>query len=103
MTEADNSLALFSINQAAKELKVGKKRIYEMLDKGEIGIIEFSNKTLKIPKTELTRWVQERIKFSVIRKTSDDGVMTRKAPAFDAQSVINKIIKGKGIDEQKQK
>lgn len=101
MAETNTSLALLSINQAAKELMVGKKRIYEMIDNGEIGIIEFNSKTIKIPKTELTRWVQERIKFSVRRKTSDDGAKIRKVPVFDAQSVINRIIKGKGIDEQR--
>jgi len=96
---SDSEIALLSINQAAKELKVGKQRIYEMIDKNEIGIIEFDNGTIKIPKSELIKWVQGRLIYKQITKTPDNGKMTRTKPAFSAQSVMNKIIKRKGKNE----
>jgi len=97
----DNCIALLSINQAAAEMKIGKKRIDEMIHNGEIGIIEFENNTIKIPKSELIRWVQERIKHNEIKKSPDNGEKNRKVPAFDAQSVMNKIMKRKGTNEQR--
>jgi excisionase family DNA binding protein len=101
MTEAESTLALLSINQAAKELKVGKVRIYDMIDKSEIGIIEFENGTIKIPESEILKWIQRRLTYKQITKTPGNGKMTRAKPAFDAQSVMNKIITRKGINEKK--
>ena len=95
----DGELCLLSFNQAAKELKVGKQRIYEMIDKGEIGIIEFNNGTIKIPKSELIRWVQGRLKYKQITKSPENGRKTRSIPGFDVQSVMNKIITGRDIHE----
>jgi excisionase family DNA binding protein len=93
------SIALLSINKAAKELNVGKKRIYEMIDNAEIGIIEFDNGTIKIPESEIQKWIQRRLTYKQITKSPDNGKMTRVKPAFNAQSVMNKIIKRKGKNE----
>jgi len=93
------SIALFSINQAAEQLKVGKKRIYDMIDNAEIGVIEFENGTIKIPESELQKWIQRRLTYKQITNTPDNGKMTRTKPAFNAQSVMNKIIKRKGKNE----
>ena len=91
--------ALLSINKAAEQLKVGKKRIYDMIDNAEIGIIEFENGTIKIPESELQKWIQRRLKYKQLTKKPDNGIMTRTKPAFNAQSVMNKIIKRKGKNE----
>ena len=99
MTETESTLALLSINQAAKKLKVGKVRIYDMIDKSEIGIIEFENGTIKIPESEILNWIQRRLTYKQITKSPDNGKMTRTKPAFNAQSVMNKIIKRKGKNE----
>ena len=96
---SDSEIALLSINQAAKELKVGKQRIYEMIDKNEIGIIEFDNGTIKIPKSELIKWVQERLTYKPSTKTAQNGMKTRNIPEFNVQSVMNKIIARKNIHE----
>ena len=93
------SIALLSINKAAKELKVGKKRIYEMIDKAEIGIIEFENGTIKIPESEIQKWIQRRLTYKQITKSPDNGKKTRSNPGFDVQSVMNKIITGRDINE----
>ncbi|MGE5406948.1 MAG: helix-turn-helix domain-containing protein [Methanosarcina sp.] len=97
MTENSNSqnpLTLLSISQAARELKIGKWRIYEMIEKGEIGIIEFQHGRIKVPKAELQRWVQERIKYGQVAKQQEDGNKSRIAPEFDASLVMKKIIAG---------
>jgi len=101
MTDAENSLALFSINQAAKELKVGKKRIYEMIEKGEIGIIEFDKSTVKIPRSELARWVQEKTTYKQLTKLSNNGIKCRVKTEFDAKAIMQKIISIGGKIEQK--
>jgi excisionase family DNA binding protein len=97
MTENNNSqtpLTLLSISQAARELKIGKWRIYEMIEKGEIGIIEFQHGRIKVPKTELQRWVQEKIKYGQVTKPQEEGKMSRTSPEFDASLVMKKIIAG---------
>jgi len=96
---SNNPLALLSIGQAAKCLKVGKARIYELIDKSEIGIIEFENGTIKIPQSELVKWVQGRITYKPLTKTAENGKKTRNIPEFNVQSVMNKIIAGKNIHE----
>jgi len=58
-----DDLALLIITKAAKVLKVGKPRIYQMIENKEVGIIEFENGTVKIPQSELSKWVQERITY----------------------------------------
>ena len=95
----NGSIALLSINRAAKELKVGKKRIYEMIDNAELGIIEFENGTIKIPESEIQKWIQRRLTYKQITKSPENGKMTRTKPAFNAQSVMNKIIKRNGMNE----
>lgn len=96
---SNNALALLSISKAAKCLNVGKKRIYEMIDKSEIGIIEFENGSIKIPQSELVKWVQGRITYKPLTKTAESGKKTRNIPEFNVQSVMNKIIAGKNIHE----
>ena len=80
-------------------LKVGKTRIYEMINKTEIGIIEFENGTIKIPQSELVKWVQGRITYKPLTKIPENGKKTRNIPAFDVQSVMSKIIAGKDSHE----
>lgn len=90
--DTETSIALLSINQAAKELTVGKKRIYEMIEKAEIGFIEFDNGTIKIPRKELIKWVQERTTYKQLNRSSKEGQKIRIIPEFDAKAVMNKII-----------
>lgn len=96
---SQNPLTLLSISQAARELKVGKWRIYEMIEKGEIGIIEFQRGKIKVPKTELLRWVQERIKYGQVTKQVENGKKNRVSQEFDVHSVMGKILKGVGHNE----
>lgn len=88
----NDRLTLLSLNQAAKELKVGRARIHEMIEKGEIGIIEFDSGTIKIPYPELKRWVQERTKYASVIKVPAEGKIIRQTPIFDAQSALKQII-----------
>jgi excisionase family DNA binding protein len=102
MTENNNSqspLTLLSVCQAARELKVGKWRIYEMIDKGEIGIIEFQHGKIKVPKAELQRWVQERIKYGQVTTQVENGKKCRVSQEFDVHAVMGKILKGEGSNE----
>jgi len=91
-------MSLLSINKAAKELKVGKNRIYKMIDNAEIGIIEFENGTIKIPESEIQKWIQRRLTYKQITKSPENGKLNRTKPAFDASLVMNKIIKRKGTN-----
>ena len=63
MSDSKSELALLSITQASKELMVGKKRIYQMIDNREIGVIQFENGTIKIPRMELTRWILDKTTY----------------------------------------
>lgn len=91
-TDKDKELSLFSISTAAKQLKVGKKRIYDMIDKGEIGVIEFDTGAIKIPQSELTRWVLERITYKNNEISKQNGTIRKEHSSFDAKSIISKAI-----------
>ena len=93
------NITLLSINRASKEMKIGKKRINEMIQNGEIRVIKYKNGTVKIPKSELIRWVQERQQYNVILRLPDYGQKIRKGPAFDARLVMKKIIARGGRNE----
>ena len=90
------NITLLSINRASKEMKIGKKRIIEMIQNGEIRVIKYKNGTVKIPKSELIRWVQDRQQYNVILRLPDYGQKIRKTPAFDAQLVMKKILNVRG-------
>ncbi len=94
------NISLLSKKKASEEMKIGKKRINSMIQNGEIRVIEFDNGTVKIPKSELIRWVRERQQYNVTRQP-ENGVKTRKVPAFDTQLVMKKIIRGKGCYGQR--
>ncbi len=98
MSEVITSLALLSISQAAKELKVGKNRIYSLIDTNQIQIIKLNEKTVRIPLSELQNWVQRELTYGH-RNTSPN---TKTTSGFDVQSVLKKIIKGGKIREQKE-
>ena len=72
-----DDLALLSISKAAKVMKVGKIRIYQMIENKEIGVIELNN-SIRIPYIELKRWQENKIKQSaVINKPNAFGLVTR--------------------------
>lgn len=85
MSEVNTSLALLSISQAAKELKIGRNRIYELIGNGELGVVEFESGRIKIPFSELIRWVQDKTRFTI---KSKNGTNARYVEAFDAHKVL---------------
>ena len=90
------NITLLSKHRASKEMKIGKKRINEMIQNGEIRVIKYKNGTVKIPKSELIRWVQERQQYNVIMRLPEHGQKVRIVPSFDAQLVMKKILEMKG-------
>jgi excisionase family DNA binding protein len=94
MSESKSELALLSITQASKELMVGKKRIYQMIENREIGVIQFENGTIKIPRMELTRWILDKTTYLQNNNPKTENKKLRTTPEFDINSVMEKIIRG---------
>jgi len=94
------SLTLLSITQAAKELKVGKNRVYSLIDTNQIQIIKLNEKTVRIPLSELQNWVQRELKYG--QRNISPNTTTKRTFGFDVQSVMKKIIRGGKIHEQKE-
>lgn len=95
MVESKSDLALLSITQASKELLVGKKRIYQMIDNREIGVIQFENGRIKIPRMELAKWILENITYHQKTTPLTETKILIKSPEFNINSVMEKIVKGK--------
>lgn len=89
MSEVDTSLELLSINRASKELKIGRNRIYELIENGELGVIEFSGGKLKIPRSDLIRCIKEKTRYTV-----PNGSKQTVIEPFNASTTILRILKG---------
>jgi len=88
MEEVNTSLALLSVSKAAKELKIGRNRIYELIEKGELGVVEFDSGRIKIPFAELKRWVQDKTRFTIKPRIPENGTNARYVEAFDAHNIL---------------
>jgi len=88
MEEVNTSLELLSINRASKELKVGRNRIYELIENGELGVIEFSRGKLKIPRSDLNRWIKEKTRY-----IAPNGSKQTLIEHFNASATMLKILK----------
>jgi excisionase family DNA binding protein len=97
--KSDNDdLALLSITKAAKLLKVGKNRIYKMINEKEIGVIELNN-SVRIPYIELKRWQENKIKHSAIfNKPNENGLITRNT-SINPKDIMRSIKKSKVKNE----
>jgi excisionase family DNA binding protein len=65
-----DDLTLLSITKAAKVLKVGKPRIYQMIKNNEIGVIELE-RSVRIPYAELKKWEEGRIRQPIINQPNE--------------------------------
>jgi len=94
-----DDLALLSISKAAKIMKVGKTRIYKMIENKEIGVIEFNN-LVRIPYIELKRWQENKIKQSTIfKKPNEFGLVTRNF-TIDPKDIMRGIKKARIKNEE---
>ena len=93
-----DDVALLSISKAAKVMKVGKARIYQMIEKKEIGVVELDN-SVRIPYIELKRWQENKIKHSAIfDKPNERGLITRNT-SINPKDIMRSIKKSKVKNE----
>lgn len=52
-------MKLYSISQAARETRLDRGTISDLIRKGKIGVLLLSKKRPKIPESELARWIRE--------------------------------------------
>lgn len=52
---------LRSIPDAAAELAIGRSRLYELLQAGEIKAVKIGSRGVRVPQSELDRFVTERL------------------------------------------
>ena len=97
--EDDNSLRLLSISKAAKLLGIGKASLYNLIDAGKIGFIDFGERR-KIPVAELVRFQKEELRkiYTPPAPTSKAEINHSfygnryKVKTFDAKQIMSEII-----------
>ena len=60
----NSEIALLSISKAAKELHIGKDRIYKLLNEGRLGWVPMGNKRF-IPYSEIIRFIKDSTQYTV--------------------------------------
>ena len=95
-TSNNGELSLYTIKDAARQMKVGTPRVHELIEKGEIGVIRFDSGRIRIPQMEITRWIQEKIIFRKPEQIKANRRIVNVQQPFDATSSILKIISKEG-------
>lgn len=99
----DNSFRLYSLNKARQLLGVGRSTLEKFINEGRIGVIPQTNNRVKIPHSELQRFMQENIcrekKQSILTSTGKKEVTNfingHKADVdknFDSSELFNKLM-----------
>ena len=97
-SERFDELSLLSISAAARIMRVGKARIYNMIENKEVGVIELNN-SIRIPYAELKRWQENKIKHSAIfDKPNEHGLMTRNT-SINPKDIMRSIKKSRVKNE----
>lgn len=60
-TRKERMSRLLRIPEAAAELSIGRSRLYELIAAGEIAAVKIGSRGVRIPDTELDRFVAERL------------------------------------------
>lgn len=53
------SLRLYTPRQVARILGLGKTKVYEMMSRGELPVVEFGPRSKRVPAVALTAWTAE--------------------------------------------
>ncbi len=94
--KAENNLyELLSISRAAKELCISRNRIFELIAKGELGVVEFEGGGIKIPRSELYRCVETKTRYAI-----PNGLQPTIICTFNASEAISNILKGEKANEK---
>jgi excisionase family DNA binding protein len=83
---------LYSLNEAARKLKIGYETLVRLIEEGRIGVIEIGNR-MKIPHTELMRFLTEEAR---IYKPSSPSVaeyneLTEIKPILSNEEIFDQI------------
>ncbi len=52
---------LLKIPEAAAELSIGRSRLYELLQAGEIKAVKIGSRGVRVPSSEIDRFIAERL------------------------------------------
>lgn len=98
MSENKNQLLqLFSKTEAAKQLHIGKEKLNQLIEEGEIGIINLRGQ-FKVPFIELLRFIEKNTvyvnkegRLSIHNEKEDDHGLSEE---FDSIKLFEKINMG---------
>jgi hypothetical protein len=103
MSTQDNSLRLYSLNKARQLLGIGRSTLERYINEGLIGVIPQTKNKVKIPHSELQRFIEENInrekKQSILTSTEKKEVTSfingHKADVdknYDSSQLFDKIM-----------
>ncbi len=92
----NNELKLLSISKAAKEMSIGKERIYLLMKEGKIGCISMGKKRL-IPYSEILRYIKDNTQYTttstnVFEFTKNSNLSSNTDSSdFNSMKLFNKM------------
>lgn len=92
----NNEIKLLTISKAAKEMSIGKERIYKLINEGKIGCINMGKKRF-IPHTELVRYIKDNTQYitsrtDVFEFSKNSNLSTNSSTIeFNSSELFNKL------------
>lgn len=97
LDKQEDSFTLLSVHKAARLLKVGSERIYGLIENGELGFIRFDERSIKIPMSELKKWMENKITYGIKDADNSFGTKRKERVGFDALDILMKYNAKKGV------
>ena len=88
----NSDLKLFSISKAAKELHIGKEKLYELMRQGKIGWIRIG-KRIVIPYMGIIKFIEENLTYNVTETSLVNNKILNKNNTieFNSMDIFNRM------------
>lgn len=94
-----DDVSLLSLTKAAQIMRIGKSRIYDLINTNKIKIINL-NGVIRIPYFEIRRCLENLSDYTFYSQKSVDHPATSKKIITNPKDIMNKIKKSGNTNEQ---
>jgi len=94
-----DDVALLSLTKAAQIMRIGKSRIYDLINTNKIKIVDL-NGVIRIPYFEIRRCLENLSGYTFYSQKSVDHTATSKKIITNPRDIMNKIKKSGNGNEQ---
>lgn len=86
----NSNVSLLSISKAAKELHIGKEKLYELMNQGKIGWITVG-KRMVIPFMEIIKFIEDNLTYNSSASTTDISKTKKQTIEFNSMDIFNRM------------